>query len=323
MADTMRIAVTGAAGFIGSTLTDRLLEMGHQVVAIDNFDDYYSGKMRFLEPHLNDPRFSLHRESILDIDAMRRCFEGAEVVYHLAAQAGVRISVKDPMRSHQANATGTLAVLIAARDVGVRRVVSSSSSSVYGNAKVLPVNEDMPLRPVSPYAASKLAAEDYCRLFYELYGLQTVSLRYFTVYGPRQRPDMAIRIFTDRALKGLRPQIFGDGEQTRDFTYIDDVVEAVIRCGSCPDPKGGALNICSGRTVTVNQVVESILKATGREDLTPEYLPPQPGDVDHTWGDNRKARELLGWAPKVTIEEGIERFVEWYRGMKELHDQIK
>ncbi|MFA5314031.1 MAG: GDP-mannose 4,6-dehydratase [Methanomassiliicoccales archaeon] len=319
----MRIAVTGAAGFIGSTLTDRLLEIGHDVVAIDNFDDYYSGKMRFLEPHLKDPRFSLHEVSILSTDDMRHLFEGVDVVYHLAAQAGVRISVKDPMRSHQANATGTLSVLLAARDASVKRVVSSSSSSVYGNSKVRPVNEDMVLKPVSPYAASKLAAEDYCRLFYDLYGLQTMSLRYFTVYGPRQRPDMAIRIFTDRALKGLRPQIFGDGEQTRDFTYIDDVVDAIIRCGTCPDPKGRPLNICSGRTVTVNQVVKGILNATGREDLVPEYLPPQQGDVDHTWGDNKNAKELLGWTPKVTIEEGVKRFVQWYSGMKELHDQIK
>jgi UDP-glucose 4-epimerase len=319
----MRIAVTGAAGFIGSTLTDRLLEKGHEVVAIDNFDDYYSGKMRFLEPHLKDPSFSLHKISILDTSDLMGCFEGVDVVYHLAAQAGVRISVKDPMRSHQANATGTLSVLLAARDKGVKRVVSSSSSSVYGNSKVLPVNEDMALKPVSPYAASKLAAEDYCRLFYDLYGLQTVSLRYFTVYGPRQRPDMAIRIFTDRALKGLRPQIFGNGEQTRDFTYVDDVVDAIMRCGTCSDPKGRPLNICTGHTVTVNQVVKSILKAAGREDLVPEYLPAQQGDVDHTWGDNKHARELLGWTPRVPIEEGVKKFVEWYKDKKELHDQIK
>ncbi len=242
----MKVALTGAAGFIGSTLADRLLQEGHHVVAIDNFDDYYSGKMRFLEPHMGDGSFELHRSSVLDQAEMVRLFHDVDVVYHLAAQAGVRISVKDPMRSHQANATGTLSVLLAAKEAGVRRVVSSSSSSVYGNARKLPVSESDQAIPVSPYAASKLSAEMYCRLFYELYGLQSVSLRYFTVYGPRQRPDMAIRIFTDRALKGLRPQIFGDGEQTRDFTYVDDVVDAVYRCGSCPDPKGEPLNICSG-----------------------------------------------------------------------------
>jgi UDP-glucose 4-epimerase len=318
----MRVAVTGAAGFIGSTLTDKLLEQGNEVVAVDNFDDYYSGKMRFLEPHMADPRFKLCQVDILDRVALEKCFEDVEVVFHLAAQAGVRISVKDPMRSHQANSTGTLNVLLAAKETKVRRVVSSSSSSVYGNAKRLPVTESDVLVPISPYAASKLAAEDYCRLFHDLYGLQTVSLRYFTVYGPRQRPDMAIRIFTDRALKGLRPKIFGDGEQTRDFTYVDDVVDAIIRCAICPDPEGRPLNICSGRTVTVNQVVRQILKATGREDLVPEYLPPQPGDVDHTWGDNSRARQLLSWQPKVTIEEGISNFVEWYRNKKELHEQL-
>lgn len=319
----MKVAVTGAAGFIGSTLTDRLLQDGHHVVAVDNFDDYYSGKMRFLEPHLGDDSFELHQVSILEQKELERSFRGVEVVFHLAAQAGVRISVKDPMRSHQANATGTLSVLLAAREAGARRVVSSSSSSVYGNARKLPVSETDVAIPVSPYAASKLSAEMYCRLFYELYGLESISLRYFTVYGPRQRPDMAIRIFTDRALKGLPPQIFGDGEQTRDFTYIDDVVDAVYRCASCPDPKGEPLNVCSGRTVKVNHVVTEILKATGRTDLRPEHLGTQQGDVDHTWGDNSKAKALLDWGPKVGIEEGIRRFVEWYKDRRELHSEMQ
>jgi len=309
----MRAVVTGAAGFIGSTLTDLLLEEGHEVVAVDNFDDYYSGKMRFLGRHLENPSFKLLETDILDLDALRQSFEDADVVFHLAAQAGVRISVKDPLRSHHANTTGTLNVLLAARDEGVRRVVSSSSSSVYGNAVRLPAKETDPAVPVSPYAASKLAAEYYCSLFYKLYGLESVSLRYFTVYGPRQRPDMAIRIFTDRALDGKRPQIFGDGEQTRDFTFITDVVDAIRRCADCPDPRGEPLNVCSGSTVSVNQVVGSILKAVGREDLRPEYLPPQPGDVDHTWGDNSKAKDLLGWEPKVKIDEGLLRFVQWYK----------
>jgi len=309
----MRAVVTGAAGFIGSTLTDLLLEEGHEVVAVDNFDDYYSGKMRFLSKHLANDAFRLEEIDILDLDALRQSFEDADVVFHLAAQAGVRISVKDPMRSHHANTTGTLNVLLAARDEGVKRVVSSSSSSVYGNTKHLPAREDGPTVPISPYAASKLAAEYYCSLFYKLYGLESVSLRYFTVYGPRQRPDMAIRIFTDRALEGKPPQIFGDGEQRRDFTFITDVVAAIRRCADCPDPRGEPLNVCSGSTVTVNHVVRFILKATGREDLRPEHLPPQPGDVDATWGDNTKARELLGWEPKVKIDEGLSRFVEWYR----------
>ncbi len=309
----MRAVVTGAAGFIGSSLADLLLMEGHEVVAVDNFDDYYSGKMRFLGRHLGSEAFRLREIDILDLDALRHSFEGADVVFHLAAQAGVRVSVRDPLRSHHVNTTGTLNVLLAARDGGVKRVISSSSSSVYGNAVRLPVREEDRTVPISPYAVSKLAAEHYCSLFYQLYGLESISLRYFTVYGPRQRPDMSIRIFTDRALDGKRPQVFGDGEQTRDFVFITDVVDAIRRCADCPDLRGGPLNVCSGFTVSINRVVSSILKEVGREDLEPEYLPPQPGDVGHTWGDNSKAKRLLGWEPQVNIDEGLRRFVDWYR----------
>ena len=318
----MRVAITGAAGFIGSHMVDRLLADGHEVIGIDSFDDYYAGKMRFLEPHLDDPSFKLEESSILDLPGLSTLFEGVDVVLHLAAQAGVRISVRDPMRSHQANVTGTLNVLLAARDRGVRRVVSASSSSVYGNAKSLPVRESDALVPVSPYAASKYAAEMYSRLFSELYGLETISMRYFTVYGPRQRPDMAIRIFVDRAMDGKRPQIFGDGEQSRDFTYISDVVEANYRAMTCPDPKGTGMNVCCGSTITVNQLVARILGIMGREDIEPEYLPPQPGDVDHTWGDNSLAKELMGWEPRVPIDEGLRRFVEWYGENREAHSSL-
>ncbi|MBN1110170.1 MAG: GDP-mannose 4,6-dehydratase [Methanomassiliicoccales archaeon] len=309
----MRAVVTGAAGFIGSTLTDLLLAEGHVVVAVDNFDDHSTGGGRFLTGHLEKKAFQLERISILDLNALRQSFQGAEVVFHLAAQTGVRKSVKDPMRSHMVNSTGTLNVLLAARDEGVRRVINSSSSSVYGNALRLPTKEEDPVLPISPYAVSKLSAEHYCSLFYDLYGLESVSLRYFTVYGPRQRSDMAIRIFTDRALDGRRPQIFGDGEQTRDFTYITDVVDAIRLCADRPGLRGEPLNVCCGRRVTINQVVRGILKEVGREDLEPEYLPMQDGDVDHTWGDNSKARRLLGWEPKVAVEEGLHSYVEWYR----------
>ena len=308
----MKAIVTGAAGFIGSTLVDRLLSQGHEVVAIDNFDDYYAGKMKFLEPHLSRKDFKLHRIDILDLEPLKRSFEGGDVVFHLAAQAGVRFSVNNPLKVHNVNTTGTLNVLIAAREKGIAKVVNSSSSSVYGNAKHLPVKEDDMPSPVSPYAVSKLAAETYCRLFYELYGLPNVSLRYFTVYGPRQRPDMAIRIFTDRALNGLRPQIFGDGEQTRDFTFIHDAVDAICRCADLKNMDGAAMNICGGRTISVNKVVEAVLKATGREDLKSEYLPHQQGDVDHTWGDNTKARKMLGWEPRTDMNDGLKRFVDWY-----------
>jgi UDP-glucose 4-epimerase len=305
----MRAVVTGAAGFIGSTLTDLLLAEGHEVIGVDNFDDYYSGKMRFLSRHLENKDFKLMEVDILDLDSLRQSFEDADVVFHLAAQAGVRISVKDPLRSHHANTTGTLNVLLAAGR-GREAVVSSSTSSVYGNAVRLPARETDP-RSRYPYAASKLAAEYYCTLFYRLYGLQ----RCRSVTSPcttKQRPDMAIRIFTDRPWTGCGRRYRRRGAD-QGLHLITDVVDAIRRCADCPDPKGEPLNICSGSTVSVNQVVSSILRAVGREDLRPEYLPPQPGDVDHTWGDNSKARELLGWQPKVKIDEGLSRFVDWYR----------
>jgi len=308
----MRIMVTGAAGFIGSTLVDRLLENGHEVVAVDNFDDYYAGKMRYLERHLHNPRFRLFRTDILNTEDMRCLMRDVQIVFHMAAQPGVRISVKDPMKSHRVNVRGTLSVLIAAKENGVTRVINSSSSSVYGDSRDLPVDEDHPPSPVSPYAASKLSAEHYCRVFNELYGLETVSLRYFTVYGPRQRPDMAIRIFIERLARGLPPQIFGDGEQTRDFTYIDDVVRALLLCAEGDIPEGGVLNICSGRSITLNEVVSLLRKIMHREDLVPEYLPPQPGDVRSTWGSYSRAFRLLGWRPEIGIEEGLRLSVDWY-----------
>lgn len=205
--------ITGAAGFIGSNLTEHLLQEGHEVVGIDNLDDYYSGKTMFLERSIEDSNFSMVRGDILDLELMKKTMKGADAVVLLAAQAGVRFSVRDPLKSHMVNVVGTLNVLIAAAEGGVKRVVNSSSSSVYGNIDQRPVTETDEPRPVSPYATSKLAAEIYCRQFHELYGLDTVSLRYFTVYGPRQRPDMAIRIFTERILNGLPPQIFGDGSR--------------------------------------------------------------------------------------------------------------
>ncbi|NLI74088.1 MAG: NAD-dependent epimerase/dehydratase family protein [Euryarchaeota archaeon] len=308
----MKVIITGAAGFIGSNLTERLLNEDHEVIGIDNFDDYYSGKSLFLEQSMAHPNFSLIHGDILNLQLLKETMKGADVVIHLAAQAGVRISVKDPLKSHMVNTVGTLNVLMASLDGGVKRVINSSSSSVYGNIDDRSVTEEDLVIPVSPYATSKLAAEIYCRQFYELYGLDTVSLRYFTVYGPRQRPDMAIRIFTESILNGLPPKIYGDGEQSRDFTYVDDVVAAICSAMSAPELKGVPINISGGKPITINRLVSELQAICGRTDLDPIYFPPQPGDVNHTWGDPTLAIKLLNWKARTGIREGLRNYVEWY-----------
>ncbi|MDW5564309.1 MAG: GDP-mannose 4,6-dehydratase [Methanomassiliicoccus sp.] len=310
----MKALVTGAAGFIGGHLVRTLLEDGWDVVGIDNLDDYYSGKILPGADSTHGDRFKFVKADILDLDSIKAEMQGVDVVAHMAAQAGVRFSVRDPLKSHMVNVVGTLNVLIAALESGAKRMVNSSSSSIYGNStNQRPTRETDRPAPVSPYATSKLAAEIYCRQFYDLYGLDTVSLRYFTVYGPRQRPDMAIRIFTDRIMKGLPPQIFGDGEQTRDFTYVDDAVRGIKSAMTAPALKGASINIAGGRTITVNRLVNELLTICGRNDLVPEHLPPKAGDVDHTWGNISTAKRLLGWEPTVGIEEGLRNFVSWYR----------
>jgi UDP-glucose 4-epimerase len=308
----MRAVVTGGAGFIGSTLVDRLLEKGDNVVVVDNLGGPYSENFGFLQPHIGKEGFRLDRINILDLNGLRQSVAGADIIFHLAAQADTG-SGTDLVKAQMANATGTLNVLLAAKHAGVRRVISSSSSSVYGNASSLPARETDPTVPASPRGSSKLATEEYCHLFHNLYGLESLSLRYFTVYGPRQRPDTVISALTERALKGQRPQIRGDGNLAGDYVFISDAVDAILRCIHCPDPNGAPLNICSGVAITTDRLVCGILEATGRPDLEPEYLPPGPDEEERIWGDNTRAKYLLGWEPRVQIEEGLVEFVEWYK----------
>ena len=305
----MKYVVTGGAGFIGSHLCERLLEKG-EVVCLDNFDPYYNPqtKRENIEPLIEHPDFELVEGSILDKKLLHRVFEGVDYVFHNAAQAGVRVSVEDPTKTHEVNATGTLNVLKAAEDSGVRKVINASSSSVYGKVSYLPFDEVHPNVPISPYGASKLVAEHYCRVFSELHDLETASLRYFTVFGPRMRPDLAINIFTGKALNNEPIEIFGDGQKTRDFTFIDNIVDANLRA---MERGSGVYNIGGGERVSINELTEKIVGIVGSESGI-FYSEPVKGDAEHTWSDVSKARRELGYEPEVGLDEGLRRYVQWY-----------
>lgn len=305
----IRILVTGGAGFIGSHIIERLLADGHEVVCLDNFDPYYDPEIKRsnIQPFLADKNFSLEVGDIRHRDILTRLLDGTDYVFHEAAQAGVRISVDDPVKPHEVNATGTLNLLEAARDSGVEKIINASSSSVYGTVEYLPFDESHPRRPVSPYGVSKLAAEEYCRVFSELYGLKSVSLRYFTVYGPRMRPDLAISIFTRKALANEPITIFGDGTKTRDFTYIEDIVRANLIAMQ----KGeGPYNIGGGHRVSIQTLAEKIIETTGSNSEI-RYADAVKGDAEHTFADTKKAERDLGWRPQVSLEEGLRRYAAW------------
>lgn len=308
-----KVVITGGAGFIGSHIAEEVAKE-YEVVIIDNLDDYYSPdlKRRNLEILLANPNVRFVEGDITDTALLRRVIDSdVEFVYHEAAQAGVRISVENPFKPNQVNVLGTLNVLKASLDAGVKRVINASSSSVYGKVKYLPFDEAHPTMPVSPYGVSKLAAEHYCRVFYEVYGLPTVSLRYFTVYGPRMRPDLAISIFTRKMLANEPIMVFGDGEQTRDFTYIDDIVRVNRKLLETSAADGYAMNVGGGHRITVNDLIAHLREITGSESEV-VYSDKQKGDAEHTLADTSLARELVGYRPEISIERGLGRFVEWY-----------
>lgn len=303
--------VTGGAGFIGSHIVDRLLNKDYRVIVLDNFDDYYTRKLQNLQIHLSNPNFKLVKGNILDLPLLKKLMKNIDVVFHEAAQPGVRISVKDPMKSYKVNVEGTLNVLIAARDKNVDKVINASSSSIYGVPKKFPASENELSRPISPYGISKLIAENYCTSFFKLYGLKTLSLRYFTVYGERQRPDMAIRIFVDSFLQGKNPIVLGGGTQTRDFTYISDVVDANLMALKS-NAFGKVLNIGSGKKTSINDLVTTIARIMKVQNYSIIYKEKQLGDAPHTLSDISLAKKLLNWQPKVSLEEGLKKFVTWY-----------
>ncbi len=315
-----RILVTGAAGFIGSHLVERLLSRGDRVIGVDNFDPFYSPreKRRNLESALTCSGFRLVEADCAELDALERRLDGEafDAVVHLAAKAGVRPSIEDPLGYARANVTGTQVVLELARRRGVRRFVFASSSSVYGNHGKVPFSEDDPVdRPISPYAATKRAGELLCHTYHHLFGMSTLCLRFFTVYGPRQRPDLAIRKFATLMIEGGRIPFFGDGTSERDYTWIGDVVDGVVAAvdrTARVDAEYQLINLGESRTTTLSRLVALIAEAL---ESVPRLhrLPMQPGDVRRTCADVTRARDLLGYAPGTPVETGIPRFVEWLR----------
>ncbi|MBZ0253130.1 MAG: SDR family oxidoreductase [Candidatus Methylomirabilis sp.] len=299
----MKSLVTGGAGFIGSHLVDALVERGHQVTVYDNF---YSGKLDNLARSLG--RVDVRHEDICDDAALEKAMEDVEVVFHLAAIPSVQVSLEDPLRSNRVNVEGTLKVLWAAKKAGARRVVAISSSAVYGDAPGLPKRESDVPAPLSPYALQKLVLEHYCRLFHAHYGLETVALRLFNVFGPRQRPDSqyagVIARFIDCMRDGASPTIFGDGGQSRDFVYVSNVVDLCLQAASAPGASGLVVNGGCGRNVTLKDVVAAINAVLGTE-LQPVHAPERRGEVRDSRADIRLAEERLGFKPRIDFEEGL------------------
>ncbi len=313
-ADT--ILVTGAAGFIGSSLAERLLAAGHTVVGLDNFDSFYDPEVKRgnLAVALADPNYRMVEGDIRDRETLDRLFSGTSfgTVVHLAARAGVRPSIADPQLYTSVNLVGTTCLLEACRLHRIDRFLFGSSSSVYGNNAKVPFAEDDPVdHPISPYAATKKAGEVLCHAHHHLFGLKVACLRFFTVYGPRQRPEMAIHHFTRSIAGGLSISQFGDGSSARDYTYIDDIVEGII---AAMDHLSGyhIWNLGGSRTVTLAGLIEMISTRLNR-DADIDIKPMQPGDVDRTWADTTRSREELSWEPRIGIEEGLDRFVAWFR----------
>jgi nucleoside-diphosphate-sugar epimerase len=303
--------VTGGAGFIGSHIAEELVRRGERVRVVDSL---ITGKRKNLE-HL--PQVEFVEGDLADLEVARRAVRDIDYVLHQAAIPSVPRSVEDPITSNRANVDASLNLLVAARDAGVRRVVYAASSSAYGDSPTLPKVETMPSAPLSPYALQKLVVEDYCRMFTSLYGLETVSIRYFNVFGPRQDPSSpysgVISLFISALCEGRPPVIYGDGEQTRDFTYVANVVDGVLRAAQAPSTvRGEVINVATGGRISLNQLFRTIRDLVGA-DVEPQYRSPRAGDVRDSQADISKAMRLLGYAPTASFEEGLAKTVAWYR----------
>jgi len=323
----MRVLVTGGAGFIGGHLAEAFAADGHDVVVLDNFDPYYDTRIKDHNVEAgreaaegSDGEYRLVEGDVRDIEVVTDLVGEADAVYHQAAQAGVRADI-EPRKYHEVNVDGTLNALEAARDATLERFVLASSSSVYGKPRYLPYDEDHPTTPVSTYGASKLAAERYAMVYGERFDLPVVALRYFTVYGPRMRPNMAVSNFVSRCVNGDPPVVYGDGTQTRDFTYVDDVVGVNRTLLSSDAADGEVMNVGSTDTIDIQTLAEVV-----RDELAPdvavEYTSGYDIDAEHTHADVGRAADLVGYEPTRTIREGVREFIEWYRENREWYEPL-
>jgi len=303
--------VTGGAGFIGSNIVEELVRRGERVRVLDNFS---TGKRENVAPFLGD--IELIEGDLRHLDTVRQAVEGVDYVLHQGAIPSVPRSIDNPLDTNEANVRGTLNLLVAAREAGVKRVIYASSSAVYGDTPTLPKTEEMKPAPLSPYAVSKLAGEHYCQVFYQVYGLETVALRYFNVFGPRQDPTSqyaaVIPRFVTAMLSGEQPIIYGDGEQSRDFTYVSNVVQANLLAATVPDVAGQVFNIACGQRYNLLELVATINRILGT-DIAPLHTAPRVGDIKHSLADIARARERLGYQVEVEFEEGLRRLIAWDR----------
>jgi UDP-glucose 4-epimerase len=320
-ANSQKVLVTGGAGFIGSHISDALVSKGYEVGIFDNLA---TGTMSNISHLVDSKRATFYFGDLRDPEEVARVAKDYDTIVHQAALVSVTRSVEDPLTTNAVNITGTVNLLKAAVDAKVGKFLYASSSSVYGETETLPKREDMPTLPISPYGVSKLGGETYCRAFARVYGLPTVSLRYFNVYGPRQKYGPysgVIPTFIKSVLGGTPPTIFGDGGQTRDFTFVSDVVQANILAIEKDLEPGEVLNVASGSRTSVTRLAELVSTAVGRDDLKPVYTTPRKGDIRASYADINRAKRLLGYEPKLTIEKGTQEVVAWFRERQEMLNQ--
>jgi nucleoside-diphosphate-sugar epimerase len=306
------ILVTGGAGFIGSHIVDRLLDEGLKVRVLDNLS---TGEKKNLAQHKNKKMFQFIEGDIRNFDQVKKAVEGVDAAIHEAALVSVTRSVEDPQLSNDINVKGTINLLKACADLNVKRLVLASSCAVYGDTEILPNHENLTPKPLSPYAADKLANENYAKVFHKVYGLETVCLRYFNVYGTRQKPGPysgVISVFVNLLRENKPLMIAGDGKQSRDFVNVKDVVEANIKALSNAEAVGEVFNISTGKATTINKLAETLQQIMGKTELKPVHVEPRPGDIKHSYGDISKAKNILGYAPKIQLENGLAEITKWY-----------